>query len=106
MLQFLLELFLLAVFFYWGFTLNGGVLLDIAAAVLAPAAAAFLWGRYAAPRAPRRLKGFLLILFQSFLFLLGAFVLYFKAGETAAAAFMFLFIGNTIMLSGAKKERD
>nr|WP_269448529.1 DUF2568 domain-containing protein [Metabacillus kandeliae] len=103
MLAFLLELFLLAVFFYWGLTLNVEILFKIIAAVLAPAAAAFLWGRYAAPRSPRRLRGYHLILFKTSLFLLAACVLYFKAGETAAAAFMVIFAVNTMILAKAEK---
>lgn len=103
MIAFLLELFLLAVFFYWGLTLNAGILLNIIAAVLAPAAAAFLWGRYAAPRSTRRLTGYYLILFKTSLFLLAACVLYFKAGEMAAAAFIVLFAVNTMILARAEK---
>jgi Protein of unknown function (DUF2568) len=53
-LRFLLELCLLAALAAWGAQAGGSVVADVALAVLAPLAAAAVWGVFVAPRAPRR----------------------------------------------------
>ncbi|MGA5702671.1 DUF2568 domain-containing protein [Peterkaempfera bronchialis] len=53
-LRFLLELCALAALGYGGYGLGGPLPLRIALAAVLPSAAALLWGRYAAPRAPVR----------------------------------------------------
>jgi hypothetical protein len=52
--KFLLELAALAAFAWWGGTVGHGVV-SVLCAIAAPLLAAVLWGRWAAPRAKRRL---------------------------------------------------
>ena len=53
-LRFLLELCLLAALAVWGGQAGGSLAADVALAILAPLAAAAVWGTVVAPRAPRR----------------------------------------------------
>jgi hypothetical protein len=55
--RFLVELAALAGLAYWGGQAGGGTAGDILLAVATPAAAAVMWGIWAAPRSPRRLEG-------------------------------------------------
>lgn len=55
--RFLLELAALAALAYWGGQAGGGVAGDILLAVAVPAAAAVMWGIWAAPRSSHRLEG-------------------------------------------------
>ncbi|HEY6526909.1 MAG TPA: DUF2568 domain-containing protein [Solirubrobacteraceae bacterium] len=52
--KFLLELAAFAAFAWWGGTVGHGVV-SVVIAIAAPALAVVVWGRWAAPRAPRRL---------------------------------------------------
>jgi hypothetical protein len=52
--KFLLELAAFAAFAWWGGTVGHGVV-SVLCAIAAPLLAAVLWGRWAAPRAKRRL---------------------------------------------------
>lgn len=52
--KFLLELAALAALAWWGGTVGHGVV-SVVVAIAAPVLAAILWGRWAAPRAERRL---------------------------------------------------
>ncbi len=71
-LSFLLELFALAAFAYWGFQAGGALLVKILLALVAALLSAVLWGAVAAPRAPRRLKGWQLPAFKLLFFALAA----------------------------------
>jgi hypothetical protein len=55
-LKFVLELCALAALAFWGAT-TGPVLVRVALGIGAPLIAALAWGRWAAPRSPRRLAG-------------------------------------------------
>ena len=54
-IRFLLELAALAAFAYWGSQSGGSTGGDVALAIAAPLAMALIWGRYLAPKSPRRL---------------------------------------------------
>ncbi|HET6866976.1 MAG TPA: DUF2568 domain-containing protein [Solirubrobacteraceae bacterium] len=83
-LKFGVELAAVAALAYWGASL-GGALLSVVMAVLAPAAMIALWGRFAAPRASRRLSRRARIPFELTILLLAAVALL-AAGEDALAA--------------------
>jgi Protein of unknown function (DUF2568) len=53
-LAFLLELAALVALAYWGFTLDAGTVARVALGLGAPAAMVVVWGRWLAPRSPRR----------------------------------------------------
>ena len=55
--RFVLELCALAGLAWWGATLDASLVVRIVVAVCAPLAAAAVWGRYVAPRAPHALSG-------------------------------------------------
>jgi hypothetical protein len=54
-LKFLLELAALAALAVTGLSLDASLLVRVAVAIVAPVVAAFVWGRWCAPRSPRRL---------------------------------------------------
>ncbi len=74
-LSFLLELCALAAFAYLGYQAGTGTLVKIALALVAALLAAVVWGLVAAPRARRRLKGWLLLAFKLLFFALAAVAL-------------------------------
>ena len=82
-LKFAVEIAALAAFAYWGASLDGS-LLSAVMMVLAPAAMIVLWGRFAAPRARRRLARPARIPFELTILLLAAVALL-AAGEGAFA---------------------
>ncbi len=71
-LSFLLELCAMAAFAYWGYQASTGTFVRIALALAAALLAAVVWGLLAAPRAPRRLKGWQLLVFKLLFFALSA----------------------------------
>ncbi len=71
-LSFLLELCAMAAFAYWGFQARSALLVKILLALAAALVAAMVWGLVAAPRAPRRLKGWELPAFKLLFFALAA----------------------------------
>jgi hypothetical protein len=85
-LKFGVELAAIVSLGYWGASL-GGSLLPVVMMVLAPAAMIALWGRFAAPRARRRLPRRTRIPFELTLLLLAAGALL-AAGEGAWAAIL------------------
>jgi hypothetical protein len=85
-LKFGVELAAIASLAYWGASLDGS-LLSAVMIVLAPAAMIALWGRFAAPRASRRLSLRKRIPFELTILLLAAVALP-AAGEDALAAVM------------------
>ena len=54
-INFLLELYALALFAYWGTVTHDGVW-AVVLGIAAPAAMIGIWGRFAAPRSARRLR--------------------------------------------------
>ncbi len=88
-LRFLLELACLAALAYWGAGATSSDTANVAVAILAPLAAATVWGIWSAPRAPRRLSGRRLTCLE--LAWLGcSCVLLALAGAPLAAAILFV----------------
>ena len=83
-LKFALELAAIAALAYWGASLNGS-LLSAVMMVLAPLAMIVVWGRWAAPKASRRLPVSARIPLELTI-LLGAALALLAAGEDAVAA--------------------
>lgn len=67
-LRFILELILLLSLGYWGFHLDQGLLLKIAAGIGLPLAAAILWGMFISPKATLQLPLIGVLIIESFLF--------------------------------------
>jgi hypothetical protein len=87
-IRFLLELGLLAALGYWGFRLGSGWPVRVAAGIGAPVGAAVVWGRYVAPKAPRRVEDPGRFAIELALFGLGAAALV-AAGAPWAGAVLF-----------------
>ena len=96
-LKFALEVFALGAFAYWGATVTSGVW-AIVLAIAAPLAAGVLWGRFAAPRASRRLRLHLRVPFELAVFTLAALSLL-TASTPVALAFALLVIANSLLLT-------
>lgn len=92
-LKFALELVAFAAFAYWGSHL-GGVLVGAAAL----AAAVVLWGRFAAPKASRRLPTGQRVPFELGVFALAAAALFTAGLKAVAIAFAAVVVVNAILL--------
>lgn len=88
-LRFLLELFLLAAFGYWGAGATGSTVANVALAIAAPLLVCVLWGFFVAPRAPRPLPTVPWVVLQLVLFGLGWAALA-SSGEQTLGALLFL----------------
>ena len=66
-LRFLLELCALGPLGYWGFKTGDGLFAKIGLGVVAPLAAAVVWGAFASPQAPVQLPGLLVLDLQQVL---------------------------------------
>ena len=98
-LKFTLELAALA---FWGGTVGEGAV-SVLVAIAAPALMIVLWGRFAAPKASRRLSTASRVPFELAVFAAAAAALA-AAGEIAlAAAFAALVCVNSILLTAFKQ---
>jgi hypothetical protein len=95
--KFILELVALGAFAYWGATVTSGVW-AVVLAIATPLATGILWGRFAAPRAPRRLALRLRVPFELAVFALAALA-GLTASTAAALAFALLVIVNSLLLT-------
>ncbi|MFY4777013.1 YrdB family protein [Metabacillus sp. RGM 3146] len=103
-LRFFLELAVLAAFFRWGIFEGQGIAMKIILAAGSALIAAILWGRFAAPKSKRRLKGYNRIGFELFIFTIGASSLFFTAKPVLGGLLLLLFIMNKAFLVTWEKE--
>jgi hypothetical protein len=96
--KFLLELAALAAFGLWGASIASGVWAVLLAIGL-PVVVAILWGRFAAPRARRRLPLRLRAAFELGVFALAALALWQAASPAWGAAFAGISVVNAALLS-------
>jgi Protein of unknown function (DUF2568) len=95
--KFALEIAAVTAFAYWGATVSSGVV-AVVLAIAAPLVAVVLWGRFAAPRATRRLPLRLRAPFELTVFGLAALALL-TASSTAAIVFTSVVIVNSLLLT-------
>jgi hypothetical protein len=84
-------------FAYWGATVGSGVV-AVVVAIAAPLGAVILWGRFAAPKATRRLPLRLRAPFELAVFALAALALL-TASSAAAIVFTSAVIVNSLLLT-------
>jgi hypothetical protein len=96
-IKFALEIAAVAAFAYWGSTAGSGAA-AVLLAIAAPLIAVILWGRFAAPRATRRLPLHLRAPFELAVFGLAALALL-TGSSAAAVAFASVFIVNSVLLT-------
>jgi hypothetical protein len=97
-MKFLLELCMLGAFAYWGAHAGGSTAADVVIAIAAPLAAAAVWGRYAAPRSPRRLPRAPRVALESCVFAIAALALAAAGAPLAAAGFAAAVALDTVLL--------
>lgn len=95
--KFLLELCALAALAYWGAT-TGPLVVNVLLGIGAPLVAAAVWGRWAAPRSPRRLHGASRLIFESVVFAAGAVALVVAGAPVLAAVFVAIVVLDTAAL--------
>jgi hypothetical protein len=96
--RFLLELYMLAAFAYWGANTTDSTGVHILLAIATPLAGATIWGIWCAPRSGRRLPPRRRIPLELTLFALAAIALA-ATGETVAAiVFAAITAANTALL--------
>jgi Protein of unknown function (DUF2568) len=101
-LKFLLELAALAAFAVWGASIGSGAV-PVVVAIAAPAVVAVLWGRFAAPRAAKRLPPSMRIPFELGVFLLAALALLASGHAVAALIFAALAAVNAAALTAFRQ---
>jgi hypothetical protein len=108
-LKLALELCMLAALAYWGAQAGGSTALDVLLALAAPLAAAAVWGRYAAPRAPRasrRLAPGPRVVLESCVFAVAAVALVAAGAPVLAAVFAALVaLDSALLLRWEAQER-
>ena len=97
-LKFVLELCLFGALAYWGAQAGGSTAVDVLLALAAPLAAAVVWGRYAAPRSPRRLPRGRRVALESCLFAVAAVALAAAGAPVLAAVLAVLVAIDTALL--------
>ncbi|MCA9874232.1 MAG: YrdB family protein [Anaerolineales bacterium] len=97
-LRFVLELCLLAALGYWGFQLDLGWPLRIAATIGAPLLTAVIWGLLIAPKASHRLTDPWRFVMEIVLFAVGAGALYLAGRPSAGAALFVIFLINRLLM--------
>jgi hypothetical protein len=95
--KFLLELCALAALAYWGAT-TGPLVVNVLLGIGAPLLAAAVWGRWAAPRSPRRLTGTARLALESTVFAAAAVALVVAGAPVLAAVFAAIVVLDTIAL--------
>lgn len=97
-LKFLLELAAIALLATWGARTGHGVV-SVILAIAAPAVMIVVWGRYAAPRASRRLPARLRIPLELTVFAAAGVLAYLAGLRALAVAFGVVVVVNAIALS-------
>ncbi len=94
---------MLAGFAWWGFHIAHGVL-GWLLAVAVPGVALVLWGRFLAPKAPRRPKGFMLAFLRFDALILGAIAAYMAGAVSLGIATAVCAVVGSAMASGADRD--
>lgn len=97
-LRFVLELCLLGALGYWGFRLDGGWPIRLAAGLGAPLLVAVIWGLFVSPKATYPLSDPWRFALETVLFALGAGALYLAARPSLAIALFLLFLINRVLM--------
>ena len=97
-LMFALELCMLGALAYWGSQAGGSTAGDVVLAIVAPLVAAAVWGRYAAPRSPRRLPRAPRVVLESCVFAVAAVALAGAGAPLLGAVFAALVAVDTALL--------
>jgi hypothetical protein len=97
-LRFLLELCILAIFGYWGFTTGSNTFLKFLLGVGAPILFAVVWGTFLAPKSPKRLHEPWLFLLELVVFGLTFWALYSTDKANLTVAFGGVYILNKILM--------
>ncbi len=101
-LKFGVELAAIASLGYWGASLDGS-LPSVVMMLLAPAAMIALWGRFAAPKASRRLSLSTRIPFELTILLLAAFALLAAGVAAVAAVIASAVVLNALLLTALRQ---
>jgi hypothetical protein len=99
-LRFLLELYMLAAFIFWGFATGQTTLMRWMLGLGVPATAAVVWGMFISPKAPIRLSFPLRLGIEMLIFALAVAALIFAGQPVLAASLGLLYLVNkTILLA-------
>jgi exosortase/archaeosortase len=103
---FLLELGALAALAWWGAVTGNGTAAKILLAVACPAAAAVVWGLFAAPRAAVRLPTAGILVVKTVVFGAATVALSFSAGASWAISFALLVVVDTAAITVIRRQTD
>lgn len=97
-LRFLLELCILAIFGYWGFTTGSNIFMKFVPGLGAPILFAVVWGTFLAPKSPLRLHEPWLFLLELVVFGLATWALYNTGKVDLTVVFGGIYILNKILM--------
>ncbi|TCS75135.1 YrdB family protein [Effusibacillus lacus] len=97
-LRFLLELFALVAFGYWGFKIGRGMIVKIGIGIGAPLLAALVWGMFGSPGAPMPVSGLLHLILELTIFGLATAALYTSGHPAMAAIFGLTVVINRLLM--------
>jgi len=98
LVRFLLELCVLVIFSYWGFTSSDQTLIRILLGIGSPVLFAIIWGTFISPKAFRRLQEPWRGLLEIILFVLAAWALYSTGKMALVIAFIAVYIINKVLM--------
>lgn len=96
--RFVLELAALTALAVWGWLVTDSVPVRLLLTFAAPLAAAFIWGRYVAPKSPRRLRDPLRLLVEVVVFGVATWGLATVGHPVLAVLLAAAYIGNVILM--------
>ena len=94
-IRFFIELAVLIFIGFWGFTIDGNVLIKGLAGIGGPLAIALLWGAFIAPKATNSINSLGKIMIEAAIFLLGIYVVYARFGKMAALILTVVMVLNS-----------
>ncbi|GJQ36896.1 MAG: hypothetical protein JETCAE01_29060 [Anaerolineaceae bacterium] len=97
-LRFLLELCILAIFGYWGFTTGSNIFMKFVLGLGAPILLAVVWGTFLAPKSPLRLHEPWLFLLELVVFGIATWALYNTGKADLTVVFGGIYILNKILM--------
>lgn len=96
--RFLLELYILAIFGYWGFKTGNNTFMKFLLGLGSPILFAMVWGAFLAPKSSMRLSEPWLSLLEVVIFALSAWALYSKGKANLTIPFGIVYLLNKILM--------
>ncbi|MFT8314835.1 MAG: YrdB family protein [Clostridium sp.] len=98
LIRFLLELFMLAAFAYWGFKTGRVTVVKFGLGIGIPLLVAIVWGSFLSPKAPLYISEVIKLVLELIIFGLAAFAMKAAGHPAIAGALVLAFVINRILM--------